>query len=429
VAPSAPAGASGVTGETGSGTSTAIATPGSSTAPGATAPDTSEPVQIGIRYLADTAGLIAAMGVEGFSAFDHRAMAQVMVDHVNATGGLAGHPIEPIYHAYDASRVGQGDVQEQAACSAFTEDASVTAVISPFFSGAVLQQCLADAGVFFVDSNYGLFDMARIGQRYFVPDHPDEVRVDAVFVDRLVAAGFFADGARIGLIRDEGPRYDRVVDQGLAPALARHGLAVDEVLVYSANNPSSLSSGLLRFQASGVTNVFILEVGGLVSTVLMSEAEGQGYRPRYALDTRNFPYLLETNAPAEQLRGALGIGWHPTYDIGPRAAAEAGPVEHACVEVMRQGGQEPRDAGMLRFAYSYCGVFSFLQTAASRIGGVQPDQLTTGAESFGDAFHPVGVFAGRFGPGRHDGTSAVRPLAYDEACGCFQYDGPVIPIG
>jgi hypothetical protein len=47
----------------------------------------------------------------------------------------------------------------------------------------------------------------------------------------------------------------------------------------------------------------------------------------------------------------------------------------------------------------------------------------------GAAFDPAFAFTTWFGPGRHDGASSAALVAYDDACGCFQYVTEPRPIG
>src|SRR5581483_11512620 len=96
-------------------------------------------VEIGVRYVTGADQLVNLLGAQGFSVPDTKAMAQAMIDDINARGGLAGLQIVPVWHAYDASDPAGTATQEQTACSFFTEDHHVPVVVSPIFSSEVLQ--------------------------------------------------------------------------------------------------------------------------------------------------------------------------------------------------------------------------------------------------------------------------------------------------
>jgi len=417
------------------GTSTA-ASPGAAGAAGAHGADaggitgsgpSAGTVEIGVRYVTGADQLVNLLGAQGFSVPDTKAMAQAMIDDINARGGLAGLQIVPVWHAYDASDPAGTATQEQTACSFFTEDHHVPVVVSPIFSSEVLQTCLAERGVVLVDENYGFFDMALAPDTYFVPGYPDPVRAAGALVDDLVARGFFGDTPRIGITMKDSPDRNRVA-QGIEAALARHGLKVADEIRYTSDHPEAIGSGILRFRATGVSHVFVLDIGGLESGVLMQAAEIQGYRPKYALDTRNSLDYLRKNVPVAQLHGAAGLGWFPASDVGRGPGAEPGEPEARCADVMRAAGVELRDSGNDRIAYATCDVFLALAAGANRGGAVDAGAIRAGIESLG-AFRPTGTFASRFGPGRHDGTTHARRIAFDDGCACFRYAGDLVAIG
>ena len=384
-------------------------------------------LEIGVRYLTGVEQLANVLGAEGFSVPDTQAMAQAVIDELNRTGGLAGRRVVPVWHPYDASDPAGTATQEQAACSFFTEDHSVPVVLSPLFSSEVLQTCLAKRGVVLVDQNYGFFDMTVAPDTYFVPGYPDPVRSGGAMVDDLVARGFFGSEPRIGITMKDSPDRHRVA-AGIRAALNRHGLDIDEEMRYTADHPDAIESGILRFRATGVTHVFILDIGGLESGVIIQAAEAQGYRPTYALDTRNSLDYLQKNAPPEQLQGSAGLGWFPSSDVGRGEGAEPGPLEQRCAEIMKGAGIALNDSGNDRIAYATCDVFRLVELATDAGGEVAAAAIRAGIESLGE-YESTGTFASRFGPGRHDGTTHARRIAFDDDCACYRYEGDLVSIG
>jgi ABC-type branched-subunit amino acid transport system substrate-binding protein len=390
-------------------------------------------VRIGIRYPDNSAGLITTVGFSGVNPGDSRAMAQTVVDDMNARGGIAGRKIEPVYNAFDvtaSTAPGGSDAEQQKACSAFTEDTTVFAVVSPIVSGEVLQTCLAKRGVVFVDENWNYFttDMSAAG--YWDPGYPNPMRSVPALVDRLVATGFLAKGAKVGAVYQDLPNRKPVLDQALRPALARHGLKVDDTVAWTAQGANALAAGVLQFRSSGITHVFVLDPGGLETFGWMAAAESQGYRPKYAIDTRNYPFLQQGQSPAAQLANARGIGWIPSADVGVQPESELTAAERRCLGVVAKSGQNLGDATNVRVALAYCDTLEFLKQAAGDAStALTLSTVRTGGEALGDRYVPTGTFGARFGPNRHDGASGARDLAFDASCTCFRYTGPVFSIG
>jgi ABC-type branched-subunit amino acid transport system substrate-binding protein len=388
-------------------------------------------VKVGIRYPSNSSGLIGTLGFADIDPGDSKAMAQTVVEDINTRGGIAGRKIEPVYFPFDvtaSTAPGGGDAENQKACSAFTEDTKVFAVVSPIVSGEVLQNCLAQRGVAFVDENWNYIDAYSAG--YWTPAYPDTVRSFPALVDRLVATGFITRTAKIGAVYQDLKNRKKVVDQALRPALARHGLKLDATVAWTPQGADAFASGVLRFQAAQITHVFVLDPGGLETFGWMAEAESQGFRPKYALDTRNYPFLQQGQSPPAQLANARGIGWVPAADVGVQPDAELTPAERRCLGVVAKAGQDMQDATNVRVAFAYCNTLEFLKAAA---GDASTDlsfaSVQRGGEGLGDRFTPVGTFAVRFGPGRHDGAIAARDFAYDTGCSCFRYTGPVFSFG
>lgn len=389
-------------------------------------------VKIGVRYPNNSQALIASVGFSGVNPGDSKAMAQAVVDDVNAHGGIAGRRIEPVYFPFDvtgSTAPGGGDSEQQKACATFTEDNLVFAVVSPIISGPILQDCLNKEGVVFVEDNWGFFDPTTAGPGYWNPSYPDAVRGVSALVDRLVTDKVLGPAAKIGAVFQEYPDRRRVLEQGLRPALARHGLKIDDTVAWTASNAQQLSVGVLRFKTEGVTHVFILDPSGLETFGWMTESESQTYRPKQLIDTRNYPFLQAGQSPAAQLENTRGIGWVPSADLGLQTDAERSSADKHCLAVVAKAGQNMNDATNVRVAMAFCDTFDFLKRAAGSASPLTLAAVRSGGEAMGDHFVPTGSFATRFGPGRHDGAAAARDLVFDGPCGCFRYSGPVFSIG
>ncbi len=389
-------------------------------------------VAVGIRYPSNSNSLITSVGFSGINPGDSRAMAQMVVDDVNPRGGIAGRRIAPLYFPFDvtaSTAPGGSDGEQQKACAAFTEDNKVFAVVSPIVSGDVLQACLAKRGVVFVDDNWNYF-VGELGENYWDPAYPDPLRSVPELVDRLIAVGFLPRSAKVGAVYQDLPSRHRVLDRALRPALARHGLNVAATVAWTPERADVLAGGALKFRAAGITHVFVLDPGGLETFAWMAQAESQGYRPKYAIDTRNYPFLLAGQSAAGQLANARGIGWVPAADVGVQQERDLTPADRRCLGVVAKAGQNMADATNVRVALAYCDTLEFLKAAAGDAAvALTLATVKAGGEALADRYKPTGTFSARFGPRRHDGASAARDLLFDGACSCFRYDGPMFSIG
>ena len=164
-------------------------------------------------------------------------------------------------------------------------------------------------------------------------------RLAGVYADELVAAGFFPKGARVAIVRYDNPQHVRFA-QLFRPRLAAAGVdVVEEVALRqppsaagAGDTAAQISNAILRLRASNVTHVAFVPTGGAVPFIFMNEAESQGYRPRYAMNSLDIPYFVSDQAPAGQLAGALAIGWSPASDTH-REQALAGDVPPGREEV------------------------------------------------------------------------------------------------
>ena len=86
---------------------------------------------------------------------------------------------------------------------------------------------------------------------------------------------------------------------------------------------------------------------------------------------------------------------------------------------MRKAGQQSTSGTTQAFQVALCNVLMFLKAAADRYG-VTPGLLDT-VRTRGLEVLPADAYAIRMLPGRADGVSAYRDLAFDDGCDCFQY--------
>jgi hypothetical protein len=344
-----------------------------------------------------------------------------VVAQLNATGGLAGRPIDLRRGQMDAARaVSDPDGSYAAACASLTQDEKVRYVVSYVNLNASRLACYAKRGVTVLDDQSAVADSA--GTRYAATfGGPGELapgRATLELVDDLWRRGWLTPASKVGTLVPDTPDGIEVETRYLMPALARHGLRPAATARAGGASTANQNGTVLKFRSAGVDRVVPMLQSPLF---LMQAAESQGYRPAYAMNSGFGPgALLESAAPKGQLRNAAGIGWSKFLDIG--AGRRPGPVsgnETLCFTLMKRAGQQSTSGTTQAFQVALCNVLMFLKAASDRYG-VTPALLEQ-VRSRGLPFAPADAYAIRMTRGRADGVAAYRDLAFDTGCSCFQY--------
>jgi Periplasmic binding protein len=423
--------------------SAAVNGPGYGRAPVALTAGTSGPgytakqIFIGVAFDSTYSQELGQAGVTSGSTTvgDQQQQVNALIADINRRGGVAGRQLVPVfYDTKGASSQNDPGTLAQAACAKWTQDklvfAAMTFVVQ--MDNPTLYNCLAKQHVIFVplggDSGAML---ARYAPYLWAPSALTPERLAPVWIDRLVALGYFHGWdttlgrpgnapTRIGLLYGSGfrngePQLDPVFVQAIKQALARHGLQVtDEAQI--SNSQADEASAELRFRNDGVTHV----IGDYSIVNFTTSAESQQYRPRYGFTSLGGGVALQLFATPDQLNGALGVGWVPSADV--EAAQDPGdvsPAETHCRQVMTAAHQ-PTTTRLAWFAMTQaCETFDFLAAAIAG-SGLSSQRFPAAAAALG-AFPPVSTFSIAFPRGRPDGANAVRDTGYDSGCSCFVY--------
>jgi hypothetical protein len=400
------------------------------------APGPGGAVEVGVIYEAQITAGNSIGATKNTNAGDTKAQAQAVIDVVNRSSGIAGRTVRPVWFKNDVNS-GSYDARAQEACASFTEDHRVFAVVSTWLAPYRLADCLAARHTPLISEARQPYDETNFSQfapYLYMPGRMNGTRLNQVYVDELAKDGFFSN-AVVGLARFEGALYDRL------SAVVMGRLAADGVTLAAeatVRTPSSttdfggmsaeISNAILRFRTAGVTHVLFVENNGILPFFFLQEAESQGWRPRYGFNSEHGTETLEQYLPPAQLAGAAGVGWLPGADVN--AAQESGvPNAAACDGIMRRAGIAYPERVAVQASRGYCDGLFFLQAAMARAPALTPEALRAGTEALGSSFGSALTFTTRFGPGRFDGPSAVRHLAYEGSCRCFRYRGQPVPVG
>lgn len=392
------------------------------------------PVKIGVFYV-DSAGLAKSVDVDEAGFGDPRFAAKVLIDDLNTRGGLAGREVQAVYAALDLTATTAYAAQQQAACETFADDEKVFAVISAKGSGTgVMESCLAEKGVPFIARS--LFTDGE-QDLLFAPQMIELGRLATVYVERLAEQGFLEDGAKVGVVRADSEPAKAAVDDVLVPALEEHGVEVVDVAEVRlpndqaavANTATDLQDAAMRFATGRVTHVvFMLTTS---PSLFMVAAENQGFHPKYAVTTYEEPVGMPVLAPATQLANAVGIGWTPAYDMPPPATDQyLNENGKRCLKLMQDAGQDTNagGGGVQAVDLIACDNVWLLEAAFTANPGVTAESMAETVEGMADGYVVPGILSSSFGPGKHDGVSAVRDLGWDADCKCFDYVSDVIEV-
>jgi len=401
---------------------------GGRTAAGAAAKvPTGGPVVIGVQDSKNLQAAFTAFGASG--AQDAKASIESLTAWINTHGGMGGHPLQVVYHAIDPTN-GSFDSQAQETCSTFTEDNKVfAAVAGAIMPSRLLADCLGKRGVPLVWDYQYLLNQSTFNENpiLFQPFSVAAERL-GIYVDGLVTQGFFTPNSVVGIMRYDSAIHAQFVASVLRPRLAAHGIAVrDEVAVNdpksaaaAGSTASQLSSAILRFRSEGIDHVLFAPTGGAMPFIFMPAAAGQGYSPRYGMNSLDIPRFVAENVPASQLHGSLVVGWSPAGDIIDSVDVPPGnPNEALCASITKDHTD---------FSVRFCDGLFFLKRLLDASPTLSAASLRATADSLGDSYNSPFTFATHMAPGRHDGASVWRPMAFVDQCSCFRYTGPPQPI-
>lgn len=392
---------------------------------------TSDTIKIGFSVSAPAE---IATGAQGVDAVDEKAQAEVLVDYVNANGGIAGRTIEPVFSVHEAG--GDAVAGLQADCAKFTQDDQVFAAYqtaNTTNTSVQLVDCLAQAGSLFLadaQTDFGTDDFAANKPYVFAPGGFGTQRWSA-YVDGLDQLDYFANGAKVGIISFDTPQSRSLVDT-VAAAVKDKGVEVtdkqyitpfvDEAGFGKAG--AEIANMVLRFKKAEIDHVVLLATFGTAGFVFPTAAEAQGYRPRYAFSTLEFPQAIAANVSPTQLKDAIGVGWDPGWDLD---AAEAQKVDvagqTACIEALDEGGVLPEERPAIRRAVGMCNALLFLQAGLDGLKDPTASALHEAIGKEGFEFESATTNSVSFDGGRYDGVASLHGMRFGDDCKCWQYDG------
>jgi hypothetical protein len=388
------------------------------------------PILVGIHD-DDPGAAYAAYGVNGQPG-DQEAWVNKMVAWINAHGGMGGRQLVTVPHVTQNLN-GSFDQQAQEACTDFTEDHHVVAVVAaakvPTFNEP---DCLAAHKtplVWEFDVMATQSDFDHYGPYLYEPAFPSGDRL-GVWIDAVADRGFF-NGGKIGILRYDTPQSGYLDNNVIRPRLAAHGLSVTDEFAYNnasgASSAADLSaqsnSAILRFRSAGINRVIFEPSTNIIPLIFITAAKASGYRPTYTWSGFDSATFEEPNASADQLAGTLVFGWHPSLDVDESQQPPSSPASSLCLS-LTSDAKPPGNSSVRRF----CDGLFFLKALFDHGAQPNPESMQATAEALGTSWDSPFAMRTAFGPRRHDGASVGRLSGYDTGCSCFKYVSGDIPI-
>lgn len=377
-----------------------------------------------------------------------------LVDHLNRQGGLEGRRIAPEYYSIDGA-TSDAATHAARACAFFAQDKRVQLVIGKEWTHPALEGCLAEARIPHFDAGIA-FNLDGVSQQKETPYYANATtigsdRYESVRLPFAAARGWIKRGEKIGVMVGDCQPYNRSYEDIVLPAARRLGMTVS-VQRYKcpegagdlADTVAVFKGAVLKFKSEGVTTVMAVTTAeSVVWAFFASEAENQGYRPRYLVTSDAQPHVMATNSgaltiPPEQIKNVRGFGWKPIIDIGPKAPARTASQDvqrKLCLKMSSTAGNaitgSGTDTGKLSWYFDMCDTVLFVgKLLAATRGSVDRSALYAQYDGVAGAFVSAGSPTGRFNApaGRRDAISWVTPFAYDGPCSCMKYDGQPVSV-
>ncbi|HEV7679941.1 MAG TPA: hypothetical protein VGQ42_15360 [Candidatus Dormibacteraeota bacterium] len=396
---------------------------------------TATTIRIGFMTETNRSAGNGAIGAKNIGDYGNvPAQAQAMADWLNRNGGIAGRRVIPVMENFDASNTDPN--QEAALCTKFTQDDHVFSVVD-IESNLDYGACYAHAHTLVVEAQTYQGDtqlMDHLAPYVFDSTTPPNERAFQVHADGLAQQGFFGKTDKVGIIVADDPLIRRDFTEVAMPRLARAGVTNPDLYYvnpYSDTGTKArdLGTAVTRMHSNGDTEVMLFgDSGGGATLITMAAAKGQGWYPKWGLDTSSAPGALETISQiSDEMKTAVVVGYNRTYDAESDRGGEpvpASPLEKLCVDTYRAAGISFATRLNSVVAYRYCDYAFLLHQASQGLGAnLSIQTLMAQAWHLGSSYMSVNAYHATFN-GRPYGTDGYRMLGYDTGCSCFKYSSP-----
>ncbi|MEZ5220577.1 MAG: hypothetical protein R2743_03720 [Ilumatobacteraceae bacterium] len=394
-------------------------------------------VRVGFVVIVNQQAATEQAGGSGVTTIEQEVAVQLLVDDLNARGGLGGLTVEPVLFEIDATASTDPQEIARAYCATFTQDNEVYAVLGAGEPGPEQRACLDEAAVpaFVAGGTIAFLDDEDYDALPYLVN-VNGISLDAAaqsMVAGLDAAGFFADDSTVGILRLQSPAFDRATETSLLPALAELGVEpAAEVAIAAIESQDDIGrvsteaqAAVLRMKDAGVDRLIVFESGGALPFFFQSAAGSQSYAPQLAFGSTSGGQTLVQNLGT----GGTLVGWSPIDDVPVDAAPAQPPRAQECLDLLDPTGAAFTSAVATGQALAFCDTLWLLDAA---VGGElgDADTLMAAVAGLGDGYASATLEQVTFGDDKRWGTAQYRIADYDPSCACNVYraDSPT-PLG
>lgn len=354
----------------------------------------------------------------------------ILVNQINAAGGINGRKITLVESDFDPSQ--PAAPQENAACNTFTKDNKVFAVLAlrTDASEAYLK-CLEAAGTLLIASSPTqpvTTALLTTNPNLYAPQTMVLDRHVPAFVNALDSAGYLK-GAKLGvLVSSTNPLFQSVYDTVMAPALKQVGVTP----VYTGKVPDDFAaagdaagSELPKMAAAGVDRLIALEPNGIGIGTFIAGGRQAGFTPKAAMSTFDTPDPVRAALPAGTLTGVTGYVFGTIVDDAQVNGLN--PAAAKCIADLTKAGQQVADSNGRGVTLVNCAGIWFLADALKKVQGVVNAQtFAAGVKALGANYESPWGSLDMTLDGR-TGQHLLRGFEYAAGCNCFKYSPDTIP--
>ena len=365
-----------------------------------------------------------------------------LVAAFNDGGGIAGHPIVPVYADTDTGSA-SWDADYAAACAKFTQDHHVAAVLGYVFAHEpAFESCLSQKGVPHLSTTTAVPDTAELVKYplLFALSTPRMERRSIEKIDGGLATGILTKTSRLGIMTDSCPGTQKAWTGTTRPYIEAKGLTIASVFelgcAHGAGDVSTEAGQagnlILQFRTAGVDRVLFMAVSeGPPTFVVANAAEAQGWHPLYVLSSLAGTAVLAGQIPPDQAANVHEYGWLPMLDVNPPQWPPTNATQQRCISMLKKKGINPSSAADYSYAFNVCdAMFVYEAALKATAGSTDGPSVVAAVEALGSSYVSAMMLDGRskFTHSQHDAPYLARYVAWDGGCSCFTYRQTLVPI-
>jgi len=356
----------------------------------------------------------------------------ILVDQINAAGGIGGRTIRLVTADFDVTQ--PTAPQENAACNTFTKDNQVFAVLALRSDATTAyMSCLAEAGTLLIASSPTqpvTGAMLDAHPNFYAPQTMGLDRFVPAYVTALADSGFFTGGKLGVIVSADNPIFQETYDAVMAPALEAAGampVYVGSVPDDFARAGDAAATELPKMVQAGVDRLMALEPNGIGIGTFIAGGAAAGFTPKATMSTFDTPDPVLEVLPPGTLTGVTGYAFGST--VADAAVDSLNPTAKRCLADLTAAGQQIVDSNGRGVSLINCAGIWFVADALAKVSGaINAESFAEGVRALGTAYESTWGSLDMTLDGR-TGQHQFTGFDYNEKCNCFVYADAPISIG